>query len=421
MVMRQIVFILIVCLASVLPKTEAQSVSLDECLLLSRENYPLQSEFGNVKQQTELRLKNLNARYYPTMNLTGQFSWQNDVPHFNSPTATFQVPKAPQDQYKAFVDVKQVIYEGGVIKAAQAVELGQQSLQHQNLEVELYQVRSRVIQTYFLVLAIDEQLKQVDYRMDILKKRLVEIQSGVDNGMVLQSEADAFRVEMLKLEQDRFAMEEGRRSALEILEELTGKEFQSDISFIMPQSQKDEQTLNRPELNLFDAQRSQLAFSQKLTAQQRMPVIAGFGQLGYGNPGYNMLNDEFDAFYMVGVRLNWKIWDWKETSRKKDVLQLQAQSVNAREATFEKNIRLISGDVKARIRQLERIMAKDDEIITLRKSITQSAQSRLINGTCTAADYITDFNAESMAVLAKQMHRIELNRARREMQNLLGY
>ncbi|MBI9060819.1 MAG: TolC family protein [Marinilabiliaceae bacterium] len=419
--MRQIGFILFVCLAGIMPEGKAQSLSLDDCLLLSRENYPLQSEFSNVKQQTELRLKNLHARYYPTMDLTGQFSWQNDVPHFNSPTATFKVPKAPQDQYKAFVDVKQVIYDGGITKAANAVELSQQSMQHQNLEVELYQVRAQVIQTYFLVLAIDEQLKQVDYRMEILKKRLFEIQSGVDNGMVLQCEADAFRVELLKLEQDRFAMEEGRRSAREILAELTGKEIPSDVSFTMPTSETAPQTLNRPELSLFDAQRLQLESAQKLTTQQRMPVIAGFGQLGYGNPGYNLLKDEFEPFYMVGLRLNWKIWDWKETARKKDVLQLQAQSVNAREAIFEKNIRLVSGDVKARIRQLERIMEKDDEIIALRKSITQSAQSRLTNGTYTAADYITDFNAESMAILAREMHHIELNRARREMQNILGY
>jgi len=419
--MRQIGFFLIVCMIVIVPQGKAQPVSLDECLLLSRETYPLQSEFSNVKQQTELRLKNLNARYYPTMDVTGQFSWQNDVPHFNSPTATFKVPKAPQDQYKAYVDVRQVIYDGGMTKAAKGVELSQQNMQHQNLEVELYQVRAQVIQTYFLVLVIDEQLRQVDYRMDILKKRLEEVQSGVENGMVLQSEADAFRVELLKLEQERFAMEEGRRSGIEILTELTGKEFPSDVSFAMPMSETAEQTLNRPELTLFDAQRLQLESVQKLTTQQRMPVIAGFGQLGYGNPGYNLLKDEFDTFYMVGLRLNWKIWDWKETARKKDVLKLQAQSVNAREATFEKNIRLVSGDVKARIRQLERIMEKDDEIIALRKRITQSAQSRLSNGTYTAADYITDFNAESLAILAREMHRIELNRARREMQNILGY
>ncbi len=419
--MRQISFILIVCLIAIVSSLRAQSVSLDECLILSRENYPLQSEFSNVKQQTELRLKNLNTRYYPTMDLTGQFSWQNDVPHFKSPAATFEVPKAPQDQYKAFVDVKQVIYDGGITKAAKTVELNQQSVQHQNLEVELFQVRAQVIQTYFLLLAIDEQLRQVDYRMAILKQRLAEIQSGVEHGMVLQSEADAFRVELLKLEQERYVMEEGRRSGIEILSELTGKEFPLEMSLAMPLSQAAQQTLNRPESGLFEAQRLQLSSAQKLTARQRLPVIAGFGQVGYGNPGYNVLKDEFDTFYMVGVRLNWKLWDWKETARKKDVLQLQAQSVNAREATFEKNIRLVSGDVKARIRQLERIMAKDDEIIALRKSITQSSHSRFINGTYTAADYITDFNAESMAVLAKQMHQIELNRARREMQNLLGY
>ncbi|MBN2843469.1 MAG: TolC family protein, partial [Sedimentisphaerales bacterium] len=189
----------------------------------------------------------------------------------------------------------------------------------------------------------------------------------------------------------------------------------------LPNDEMISEDLKRPELSLFDAQRQQLDAARTLAGRQRMPVLAGFGQIGYGNPGYNMLKDEFDTFYMVGLRLSWKLWDWKETSRKKEVYQLQAESVNTRQTTFQKNIRMASDEIGSRIRRLERIMEKDDEIIALRQRIAQSAQSRLTNGAYTAADYITDFNAESMALLAKELHRIELSKARREMQNLFGY
>lgn len=414
-------FVLFICLLSFSFSISSQVLTLDECLKLSKDKYPLQTEFNNLEQQTQLRLRNLSARFYPTMDLTGQFSWQNDVTHFNSPSPTFQAPKAAQDQYKAYVDVKQLIYDGGMTKAAKSVEKSQQALQNQSLEVELYGIREQVIQAYYLILNIDEQIKVVDYRMDILQKRLADIQSGVENGMVLQSEADAFKVEILKLEQERYGLEEGQRSAREILEELTGLSLAEEMTLSLPLISESAAELNRPEKALFNAQRLQLDANKKLVTQQRMPVIAGFGQLGYGNPGYNMLKDEFDTFYMVGVRLNWKIWDWKETSRKKELLQMQVQTVDAREATFDKNIRMASDNMQARIRQMERMMEKDEEIIALRKRITQAAHSRLNNGTYTASDYITEFNAESMAILAKQLHAIELNKARRELHNLLGY
>lgn len=398
-----------------------QAITLDECLLQSHTNFPLQSEYRNVAEQSVLRLRMLNARYYPQMDLAGQFSWQNEVTHVDSPSPSLQMPMAPKDQYKAYVDVKQLIYDGGITQAAKTVERDQQRVQEKAVDVELYGIRQQVINAYYLALTIDEQLKQLAYRMEVLDKRLVEINSGVENGAVLQSEADAFRVEILKLQQDQFALEEGLQAALDVLNELTGLNLKGGEALVLPVADNAAGELARPELSLFDAQRQQLVSAQQLAGRQRMPSLAGFGQIGYGNPGFNMLKDEFDTFYMVGLRLSWRLWDWRETNHKKAVYRLQSESINTREAAFEKNIRLAASEIDSRIRRLERIMASDDEIIALRQNITQSAQSRLNNGTYTAADYIADLNAESVARLARELHRVELSKARRERMNLMGH
>lgn len=398
-----------------------QAITLDECLMQSHTNYPLQSEYRNVAEQSALRLRMLNTRYYSQMDLAGQFSWQNEVTHVDSPSPSLQMPMAPKDQYKAYVDVKQLIYDGGITHAAKTVERDQQRVQEKAVDVELYGIRQQVINAYYLVLTIDEQLKQLSYRMEVLDKRLVEINSGVENGAVLQSEADAFRVEILKLQQDQFALEEGRQAALDVLNELTGLNLKDGEALVLPVVDNDGGELERPELSFFDAQRQQLVSTQQLAGRQRMPSLAGFGQIGYGNPGFNMLKDEFDTFYMVGLRLSWRLWDWRETNHKKAVYRLQSESINTREAAFEKNIRLAASEIDSRIRRLERIMASDDEIIALRQNITQSAQSRLNNGTYTAADYIADLNAESVARLARELHRVELSKARRERMNLMGH
>ncbi len=395
--------------------SQGQLLSLEQCLEASRLNYPLIADFENLDQQLELKLKNLNTNYYPKLDVTGQYTWQNDVPGFDSPAPGFDIPKAPKQQYKAFVDVQQVIYDGGKTKAAKHAEQQNKIAEKQSVEVQLNSIRSKVIDSYFLILMIEEQEQQLDYRYASLKQRFEEMQSAVNNGVLLQSESDLFEVEILKLEQDRFALQEGREAALDVLMELTGKELALDSELLLPLGSSQH---IRPEYGLFLAQQEQLNAYSHLTARKRMPVIAGFGQLGYGNPGYNMLKDELATFYMVGFRLSWNLWDWKVTSREKTLLQLQSKSVKTQEATFSKNLSLAESEIQSHIRKLEKVIEKDNDIIELRQRITASKQSQLTNGTITAADYINELNSESMAKLGKELHLIEKSRAEIELNEL---
>jgi len=50
----------------------------------------------------------------------------------------------------------------------------------------------------------------------------------------------------------------------------------------------------------------------------------------------------------------------------------------------------------------------DDEIIALRKSIKQSAETKMANGTITGSDLTRDINAEQMAIQDKILHETEL-------------
>jgi outer membrane protein TolC len=180
------------------------------------------------------------------------------------------------------------------------------------------------------------------------------------------------------------------------------------------------QVLNRPELSMFESQRMQLSASESLLSKNRIPKISGFGQLGYGNPGYNLLLNSFEPFYMVGLRLNWNVWDWKATKNDKLVLNHQAQMLTNQEEAFVKNINIGSQEIYSRIRKMDRVIETDNQIIDLRKQITASSSSQLKNGVITSSDYIDDLKEESIAVLTHQLHLIELSKAKSELANLLG-
>ena len=409
----RLLFIIVLILSGLTMR--AQTITLEECLRMSRENYPLISDFENLDKQLEFRLKALNTNYYPKLDATLQYTWQNDVPGFDSPSPGFEVPKAPKEQYKAYVDVRQTIYDGGMTKAAKLLEESQTLADKQNVEVHLYALRTKVIDSYFLLLTLNQQLTQLEFNQEILQQRLDEMKVAVENGVLLQSEADLFEVELLNIEQNKYAIQEGRNAALEILQELTGTDLSLNEEFLVPVTLENKA---RPEYNLFEAQQNQLGDYQHLKGRQRIPVVAGFGQLGYGNPGYNMLKDELATFYMVGVSLKWNIWDWKATSNEKQIIQLQTESVKIQEATFTKNLSLAEKEIESRIRKLDKVLGKDDDIILLREKITKARQSQMNNGTVTAADYIKEFNAESMARLAKEIHLIEKTKAQVELSEL---
>ncbi len=396
------------------------TITLEECMQLARENYPLYGNFKHIEDQLDLRLKNLNVNYYPHLDLNAQASHQNDVPHIESSNLPFAVPQGPKDQYKASIDIQQVIFDAGRTKVAKEVEQVNTQAQKSSMEVELYKIRSKVIQTYFLILTIDEQIKLTEYKTGIIEKRLQEVESAVRNGMVLASQADYLKVEVLSIKQEQIRLSEGKNTALNILETLIGKEFFDDMVFKAPTGLSQQQIFIRPEYKYFNDQRQQATIMQKMNAKERLPYVAGFGQFGYGNPGFNMLKDELAPFCMVGIKLHWNIWDWKQSSRNKQYFQIQSNRVDIQQSVFDMKIEMAGEDVNSKINQMQKIMDKDDEIIQLRKRITVSSTSQLNNGTITASDYLNDLNMESMALLSKKVHELELLKSQIELLDLKG-
>lgn len=57
--------------------------------------------------------------------------------------------------------------------------------------------------------------------------------------------------------------------------------------------------IRRPELNLFAAQNQQLEAQRKQLTAKNLPRLGIFVQGAYGNPGLNMLKNEFSAYYVA--------------------------------------------------------------------------------------------------------------------------
>ncbi len=111
-----------------------------------------------------------------------------------------------------------------------------------------------------------------------------------------------------------------------------------------------------------------------------MPLIGGFGQFGYGNPGLNMLNDEFDSYFIVGARMSWNMYDWKRNSRDRKSLDINKEIIDNNRKTFSLNQQTkLKSEMKA-VGKYEQLLKLDDEIIMQRTNIKNSAASQLKQG-----------------------------------------
>jgi outer membrane protein TolC len=178
--------------------------------------------------------------------------------------------------------------------------------------------------------------------------------------------------------------------------------------------------MTRPELDLFAKQNDLLNANSEILKRQRNPKLFGFGQAGYGKPGLNMLNNEFDTYYLVGLGFNWNVLDWKNTSRQRQVLKLQQDIVQTKQENFVRNIDLATDQQNKQIDQLTQLLKSDQELIVVRERITKTSASKLENGAITTADYIQDLNAETTAKLTLETHKIQLKEALIKLKNIRG-
>lgn len=398
-----------------------EAVTLEQCQNWARENHPVLKQLDLYQQILALKNENNATSYLPQVGLNGQATYQSDVTKIGISIPGMAIPTVDKDQYKFYLDFKQTIWDGGLSKAKELINETENAGNQSQIEVELYQVKEKVNQFYFTSFLIQENLKILEKKTETLGERQKIVESAVKNGMVLGSELDQLVAEQIKTDQLVLELKSNRETVLSALAILTGKESgrMQDLALTEEPLLLDK-PLMRPELDLFAKQNDLLNANSEILKKQRNPKLFGFGQAGYGKPGLNMLNSEFDTYYLVGLGFNWNVLDWKNTSRQQQVLKLQQDIVQTRQENFIRNIDMATDQQNKQIDQLAQLLKSDQKLIQVRERITKTSASKLENGTITTADYIQDLNAETTARLTLETHKIQLKEARIKLGNIRG-
>jgi outer membrane protein TolC len=398
-----------------------ESITLEQCQNWARENHPVLKQLDLYQQILDLKNENNATSFLPQVNLNGQATYQSAVTKIGISLPNIKIPSVDKDQYKFYLDFKQTIWDGGLSKAKELINNAENAGNLQQTEVELYQVKEKVNQFFFTSFLIQENLRILEKKTETLAERRKTLESAVNNGMVLSSELDQLLAELIKTEQLVIELKSNKETVLYALSILTGKTTEQLNNLKLPEELAvADLPLKRPELDLFSKQNELLNANSEILQKQRNPKLFGFGQAGYGKPGLNMLNNQFDTYYLVGLGFSWNVLDWKTTSRQKQMIKLQQNIVQTKQESFVRNIDLATDQQNKQINQIAELLKTDQELIVIRERITKTSASKLENGSITMADYIQDLNAETTARLMLETRKIQLKEARIKLENIRG-
>lgn len=386
-----------------------EPLSLEKCYDLAEVNYPKAKQSSLLTEQSSLNSEILKTKKYPKIDLDAYATYQSDVVHFptENPGMLFELPN--KDQYRATLTLNQLIYGGGMIDASIAEENAKSLTQLQKVNVELYQLKPKINQIYFSILLSQEKKGLLLAKQKQIKEKLKEIKAGIKYGAVLPTSDAVLESELLKIQQQLGDIESNRQNLIQSLEKYTGSTISNSTSFAYPtNSVSFSNSLNRPELELFNLQKSQIDSTSFLLSKNRLPKIYGFAQGGYGNPGLNMLDNSFQPFYYVGLRVNWNVFDWNKTKKQSKALEINKKLVESDIEEFELQTSMQLQQQELEVKKYNQFVNSDQTIINLQKKILKTAESQLKNGVITSSDYMDQLTDLYEAEINLKTHQIQL-------------
>lgn len=400
---------------------QQDSVSLSEMYKLAEVNYPLTKRRGLIEKSKEYSLDNAATGYYPKANIYGQATYQSEVTEIPIEVPGVEVPSLSKDQYKIYGEVTLNLYNGGIIEKKQDMIRAEANKSQDQLDVQLYSVKKRVIQLYFGILLMDAQLEANRlYRKDITIG-IKNIRSAVENGVALESELKRLKAQLLKVEQQAFEIKSTRTSYVEMLELFTGTEIDSETEFMIPPSDITIHNITRPRLDVFESQINIISQKDELLTAQNRPKINLFLQGGFGKPALNFLSNEFDGYYIGGIRLKIPLSGYYTLKKEHALLDIKKSDVNLRKNVFLLNTKMKITKNKNKINKFMSLLETDNHIIDLRESVKETLASQLKYGVVNTSDYLLEVIKTNQARQNKNLHKIQLLMTQYELKWTSGH
>ena len=386
-----------------------QNMTLAICLEAAQK-----SATSTKKKEIEQELARLNAQiiqtgWLPQIAFNGQTTYQSDVTGLGIEIPNLRMTPINKDQYKTFVDVNQLIYDGGASKIRNMLQEINSNNAQNRIQIANRNLLLETQKMFFSALLAQENHLIWETAKEEIIARKTTLESGLRFGARTKNQLDILDVELLKIEQQITDISAAKNIAVDMLNLLTGLNLNKQTKFQIPQDIQSISPLSFDtfEMKVLQNQQNIVSANQELNQSKLRPKAIVFGQGGYGNPALNMLRNEFQSYYLLGIRLNWDISSFYTKNINQKSEQLQKELINQQKIDLERQISMQHTKMSEEVKRFETLIQQDRGMITLRERISKTAASELDMGTITATQFVSEKNAEKLVKQAYLLHTIQ--------------
>ncbi len=395
------------------------AVTIEECQewAIAQSSANVQKELN--EQLLKVKINDASSHFYPTLEINGLISYQSQVPQL--PLSIPGIDAISRDQYRVGLDLYQVLFDGGKIFYNRRYEKLANETEIYKLNLSINQLKEQVIAIYLNLLIIEKQIIILSNVESTIAEQLAQLRVLLKEGVIYATAVDQMELEELKIEQQKGELEATKESLISSLSILTGKEL-SQAEFKTPEFIEIEFNTNskRLEYAIFENEISGLDYQRKLHYANTIPHISLIGTAGYGRTTFDIFSNNFDWFYFVGINFRIPVINWAKTAGVGNIIKLQKSILMAQESDFEKSNKIAIQEKLNEIRRIENLLVLDNQITEKYKSLTATYRIQLMNGTITAYDFIKQQNDEIQSLISREVHAIQLLKAKYELLALKG-
>lgn len=380
-------------------------ITLDECQVKARNNYPLIKQFELIEKSKEYTMSNANKAYLPQLDITIIAGIVEGFPSFGPPEET----SSTDFNMISVIQLNQVIWDGGITKAKKGIAEASSEVEKAELEISLFNLEDRVNNLFFGILLIEEQLQQLDILKSTLQRNMKRVEIAVENGTAYTSDIDELTVELIKTDQKKEELISNRSAYINVLAAMIGERIEGSTIFTRPEPENSLLTMdnNRPELRMFQNQEYLIEASGKIDKSMLYPKV---GLLGFGTfirPGVDFGASKLENIFIGGLSVNWSLGALYKNGNNKKLTGINLEKVKVQRETFLFNNNLDLTQTRVELEKYQKLIDQDNEIVSLKSRIKDAYEIKYENGISTLSELLDRTNEESVAKQNLVVHEIQ--------------
>ena len=412
---------------------KGQSLDLNACLQLADQaNLQVINAQLDIAANTE-QVKAFKAALVPKIAFSGDYRYNAKIPGQVVPaaffggmpgtyaTVQFGVPFVLSNT----IQMTQVLYNPQVNYGLAALEVNTELVKTQQA-ITKQEVKYQVASLFFSIKAIEQQLQFIDSNLIRMNTLINNMQAMVNQGMVVQTEADKLKINKLTLQSTEESLSASKDQLENLLKLFIG--YQIDAPLQLAKDLLIEQSIldakkdpNFYTLDLIDAQKKMNQEERKGTAMSYLPSVSAYAAYNYN---VNMKpEDDFrkgiDGAF-VGIRLDWTLFDGMEKHFKQKVNAINAEKIANQYNLTKQQLELAVINNEAQIKVKTRSLELAKEKLSLAQQVIRNTELKFQQGIINSNDLVLAQNGLNEAQTSVVSAYIELRKAEVEYLKSIG-